>query len=122
MPMRPGYLATPSSPVSSRLVFSMANGQPSPGNSACAVAQYRAKSALCSPARPNTARSNAEDTWPGVSYPSGETTWVSKAPSERASVCIREAVASQPPLSEASTWTASLPELRNTPRHRSETL
>lgn len=81
--------------------------------------QYRANSALRSPARPNTARSYAEDTWPGVSYPSGDTTRVSRAPSERALACIRVAVARQPPFSVASTLTASLPELRNTPRHRS---
>lgn len=67
MPISPGYRATPSSPVSRRLVFSMAYGHPSPGNWAWAVEQYRAKSGLRSPARPKTARSNAEDTWPGVS-------------------------------------------------------
>ncbi len=93
----------------------------SPGKLASAVPQYRAKSALRSPARPNTARSYAEDTWPGVSYPSGDSTWVSRAPSERALACMRVAVACQPPLRAASTCTASLPELRNTPRHRSAT-
>lgn len=46
----------------------MPNVQPSPvGNWAEAVEQYRAKSALRSPARPNTARSNAEETCPGAS-------------------------------------------------------
>jgi hypothetical protein len=40
---------------------------PPPGNHAVGVAQYRANSALRSPARPNTARSYADDTWPGVS-------------------------------------------------------
>ncbi|GHD32886.1 hypothetical protein GCM10010335_25310 [Streptomyces galbus] len=94
---------------------------PAPGNCACAVAQYRAKSALRSPARPNTARSYADETCPGVSYPSGDSTWVSSAPSSRAVACIRSAAACQPPLSAASTCTASLPELRNTPRHRSAT-
>ncbi|GAA3128879.1 hypothetical protein GCM10010521_13990 [Streptomyces rameus] len=67
IPISPGYGATPSSPVSSRLVFSMGYGEPSPGKLAAAVEQYRAKSGLRSPARPNTARSNAEDTWPGAS-------------------------------------------------------
>ncbi|KUM95586.1 hypothetical protein AQI88_16045 [Streptomyces cellostaticus] len=67
MPISPGYGSTPSSPVSSRLVFSIGYDDPSPGNRATAVEQYRAKSGLCSPARPNTARSYAEDTWPGVS-------------------------------------------------------
>ena len=38
-----------------------------PGTCAVAVAQYRAKSALRSPARPKTARSYADDTWPGAS-------------------------------------------------------
>jgi hypothetical protein len=65
--MSPGYGSTPSLPVSSRLVFWIAYEDPLPGNSASAVEQYRAKSALRSPARPNTARSNAEDTWPSVS-------------------------------------------------------
>lgn len=65
--MSPGYGSTPSLPVSSRLVFWIAYEDPSPGNSASAVEQYRAKSALRSPARPNTARSKAEDTWPSVS-------------------------------------------------------
>lgn len=46
---------------------------------------------------------------------------MSRAPSARALDCIRAAVASQPPPSEASTCTASLPELRKTPRHRSAT-
>lgn len=92
---------------------------PRPGNHASGVPQYRAKSALRSPARPNTARSYADETWPGVSYPSGDSTLVSSAPSARALSCIRAAVARQPPLREASTRTASLPELRNTPRHRS---
>lgn len=40
---------------------------PLAGNFARTVAQYRAKSALRSPARPKTARSYADDTWPGVS-------------------------------------------------------
>jgi len=40
---------------------------PGPGNDASAVPQYRAKSALRSPARPKTARSYAEETCPGVS-------------------------------------------------------
>lgn len=48
-------------------MFSISYGHPLPGNSACAVEQYRAKSGLRSPARPKTARSYAEDTWPGVS-------------------------------------------------------
>lgn len=39
----------------------------SPGNIASAVEQYLAKSGLRSPARPNTARSYAEETCPGVS-------------------------------------------------------
>ncbi|SER49495.1 hypothetical protein SAMN04487983_101767 [Streptomyces sp. yr375] len=94
---------------------------PSPGKLASAVPQYRAKSALRSPARPNTARSYADDTWPGVSYPSGDRTCVSRAPRDRALACIRTAATSQPPLSAARTCTASLPELRNTPRHRSAT-
>jgi len=54
-------------PVSSRLVFWMPYDDPLPGNSDSAVEQYRAKSALRSPARPNTARSNAEETWLSVS-------------------------------------------------------
>lgn len=90
-----------------------------PGNFATAVPQYRAKSGLRSPSRPNTARSYAEDTWPGVSYPSGDRTCVSRAPRERALACIRVAVLCQPPFSEARTSTASFPELRKTPRHRS---
>lgn len=94
---------------------------PSPGNIASAVEQYRAKSGLRSPARPNTARSYADETCPGVSYPSGETTWVSFAPRERALACIWAAVLVQPPFIEARTCTASLPELRKTPRHRSAT-
>lgn len=40
---------------------------PLPGNFDSAVLQYRAKSGLRSPARPKTARSYAEETWPGVS-------------------------------------------------------
>lgn len=92
-----------------------------PGKLASTVPQYRAKSALRSPARPNTARSYADETCPGVSYPSGDSTRVSSAPSERALACIRWAVARHPPLSPASTRTASLPELRKTPRHRSAT-
>lgn len=121
MPISPGYGATPL-PVSSRLVLAIAYEPPSaPGNRASAVAQYRAKSALRSPARPKTARSYADDTWPGVSYPSGDSTWVSNAPSSRALACIRSAAACQPPLSAARTCTASLPEFRNTPRHRSAT-
>ena len=94
---------------------------PPAGNWASAVEQYRAKSALPRPVRPNTARSYAEETWPGVSYPSGEMTCVSRAPSARALACIRAAVVRQPPFIEASTCTASLPELRKTPRHRSDT-
>lgn len=90
-----------------------------PGNFARAVPQYRAKSGLRSPSRPNTARSYADDTWPGVSYPSGDRTCVSSAPRERALACIRVAVVRQPPFSEARTSTASFPELRKTPRHRS---
>lgn len=50
-----------------------------PGNFARAVPQYRAKSGLRSPSRPNTARSYADDTWPGVSYPSGDRTCVERA-------------------------------------------
>ncbi|AOR36141.1 hypothetical protein BFF78_38355 [Streptomyces fodineus] len=46
---------------------------------------------------------------------------MSRAPSERALACIRSAVAAQPPAREASTCTASLPERRKTPRHRSAT-
>jgi hypothetical protein len=92
-----------------------------PGNRARTVPQYRVNSALRSPARPKTARSWAEDTWPGVSYPSGDSTRVSRAPRERALACIRAAVERRPPLSSARTCTASLPELRNTPRHRSAT-
>ncbi len=38
-----------------------------PGNIASTLAQYRAKSGLRSPARPKTARSYADDTWPGAS-------------------------------------------------------
>jgi hypothetical protein len=121
-PISPGYGSTPFAPVSSRLVFWIPYDDPSPGNIASAVAQYRAKSALRSPARPKTARSYADDTCPGVSYPSGETTWVSRAPSERALACIWAVVLAQPPFIEARTWTASLPEFRNTPRHRSATL
>lgn len=57
-PIRPGYGSTPSAPVSSRLVFSISKDQPPPpGNMASTVEQYRANSALRSPARPNTARS-----------------------------------------------------------------
>lgn len=68
MPIRPGYGSTPSAPVSSRLVLRISYDQPFlPGNHAPAVPQYRAKSALRSPARPNTARSYADETWPGVS-------------------------------------------------------
>ncbi|BCM72302.1 hypothetical protein EASAB2608_07636 [Streptomyces sp. EAS-AB2608] len=67
MPMSPGYGATPSSPVSSRLVFSMGYDDPAPGKRASTVAQYRAKSGLRRPALPKTARSKAEDTWPGAS-------------------------------------------------------
>lgn len=101
-------------------MFSISYDQPRPpGNLATAVPQYSAKSGLRSPARPNTARSYADDTWPGVSYPSGDRTCVSRAPSERALACICSAVVCQPPFSEASTSTASFPELRKTPRHRS---
>lgn len=46
---------------------------------------------------------------------------MSSAPSARAFSCIRAVVARQPPLRAARTCTASLPELRNTPRHRSAT-
>ncbi|GKQ41800.1 hypothetical protein ALMP_83130 [Streptomyces sp. A012304] len=121
-PISPGYRATPSAPLSSRLVLTMGYVRPPcPGNLARTVAQYRAKSALRSPARPNTARSYAEDTWPRASYPSGDSTRVSRAPRERALACIRAAVARQPPLRAARTRTASLPELRNTPCHRSVT-
>lgn len=119
-PISPGYGSTPSAPVSSRLVFSISYDQPPPpGNLDTAVPQYRAKSGLRSPARPNTARSYADDTWPGVSYPSGDRTCVSSAPSERALACICPTVVGKPPFIEASTWTASFPELRKTPRHRS---
>lgn len=122
MPTSPGYGSTPSSPDSRRLVFRIGYDPLAPsGNLASTVPQYRAKSALRSPARPNTARSYADDTWPGVSYPSGDSTRVSWAPRERALACMRAAVERQPPLSSASTCTASLPELRNTPRHRSAT-
>lgn len=64
MPIRPGYRSTPSAPVNSRLVFRISYDQPPPlpGNRAAAVPQYRANSALRSPARPNTARSYADDT------------------------------------------------------------
>ncbi|GAQ50952.1 hypothetical protein a10_00731 [Streptomyces acidiscabies] len=104
-------------------MFSISYDQPPPpGNRARASPQYRAKSALRSPARPNTARSYADDTWPGVSYPSGDSTCVSSAPSARALACMRVAVVCQPPLSAARTCTASLPEFRNTPRHRSATV
>ncbi|GAA3846524.1 hypothetical protein GCM10023083_90060 [Streptomyces phyllanthi] len=102
-------------------MFWMGNAEPSDGNFASTVAQYRAKSALRSPARPKTARSYADETCPGASYPSGDTTRVSSAPRERAFVCICAAVVRQPPLSAARTCTASLPELRKTPRHRSAT-
>ncbi len=68
MPISPGYGSTPAAPVSSRLVLRISYDQPPlPGNEASAVPQYRAKSALRSPARPNTARSYADETWPGVS-------------------------------------------------------
>lgn len=62
MPIRPGYGSTPSAPVSSRLVFSISYAPSSPGNMASTVEQYRAKSALRSPARPKTARSYADET------------------------------------------------------------
>ena len=103
-------------------MFWISNDQPSAGNLARTVAAYRAKSALRSPARPKTARSYADDTWPGVSYPSGETTRVSRAPRDWAFVCIWAAVLRQPPFISASTCTASLPEFRKTPRHRSAAL
>lgn len=49
-------------------MFWMPNVEPaSPGNIASTVEQYRAKSGLRSPARPNTARSYADETCPGVS-------------------------------------------------------
>ncbi|MDH6622682.1 hypothetical protein M2271_000469 [Streptomyces sp. LBL] len=122
MPISPRYGRTPSAPVSSRLVLRIPYATPSrPGKPASAVPQYRANSGLRSPSRPKTARSYAEDTWPGVSYPSGDSTRVSRAPRARALACIRVAAERQPPLSSASTCTASLPELRKTPRHRSET-
>lgn len=54
-------------PVSSRLVFWMAYVPPPAGNLALAVEQYAANSGLRSPARPNTARSYADDTCPGAS-------------------------------------------------------
>ena len=47
---------------------------------------------------------------------------MSSAPSARALACIRVAVVRQPPLSAARTCTASFPEFRNTPRHRSATV
>lgn len=63
MPISPGYRATPSAPVNSRLVLRISYDEPPrPGNHASAVPQYRAKSALRSPARPNTARSYADET------------------------------------------------------------
>ncbi|GAB2881614.1 hypothetical protein GCM10027074_57390 [Streptomyces deserti] len=62
------YGLTPSEPLSSRLVLRIGYDQPPrPGNLASTVAQYRAKSGLRSPARPKTARSYADDTWPGAS-------------------------------------------------------
>lgn len=68
MPIRPRYGFTPRVPLSSRLVLRIAYDQPPPpGNLASTVAQYRAKSGLRSPTRPKIARSNADDTWPGVS-------------------------------------------------------
>jgi hypothetical protein len=67
MPTSPGYGSTPSSPDSSRLVLWISYDHLSAGNLAWTVAAYRAKSALRSPARPKTARSYADDTWPGVS-------------------------------------------------------
>lgn len=58
MPINPGYGATPFVPLSRRLVLTMPYVPPwRPGKRASAVAQYRAKSGLRSPARPNTARS-----------------------------------------------------------------
>lgn len=57
MPISPGYFSTPFAPVSSRLVFRMPYDAPSPGKYASAVEQYRAKSGLCRPSRPKTARS-----------------------------------------------------------------
>ncbi|GAA2614495.1 hypothetical protein GCM10010270_28010 [Streptomyces violaceus] len=68
MPISPRYGFTPRVPLSSRLVLRIAYDQPPPpGNLASTVAQYRAKSGLRSPTRPKIARSNADDTWPGVS-------------------------------------------------------
>ncbi len=68
MPIRPRYGFTPRAPLSSRLVLRIGYDQPPPpGNLASTVAQYRAKSGLRSPTRPKTARSNADDTWPGAS-------------------------------------------------------
>lgn len=61
--MSPGYGSTPSCPVSSRLVLAMPYDPPArPGKVASARPQYREKSALRSPALPNTARSYADDT------------------------------------------------------------
>lgn len=65
--MIPGYRAIPSVPDSSRLVFTIPYEPPVPGNCADAVEQYSAKSGRARPARANTARSNAEETWPGLS-------------------------------------------------------
>ncbi|GAA2429352.1 hypothetical protein GCM10010421_16760 [Streptomyces glaucus] len=69
IPTSPGYRSTPSAPVSSRLVLRIGYDcpLPRPGKTACTVALYRANSRLRSPARPKTARSYADDTWPGVS-------------------------------------------------------
>ncbi|GAA2276722.1 hypothetical protein GCM10010234_10810 [Streptomyces hawaiiensis] len=68
MPISPGYGFTPLAPLSSRLVLRIGyDDVPLPGNVASTVAQYRAKSGLRSPTRPNTARSYADDTWPGAS-------------------------------------------------------
>ncbi|GAA4310040.1 hypothetical protein GCM10023086_29660 [Streptomyces venetus] len=68
MPISPRYGFTPGAPLSSRLVLRIGYDQPPPaGNLASTVAQYCAKAGSRSPTRPKTARSNAEDTWPGAS-------------------------------------------------------
>lgn len=93
-----------------------------PGNCASAVAQYSRKSAFCRPLRANSVRSYALETWSGASYPSGDTTVVSSACNSSACACMSATVFGTPPYIADSTCTASLPERRNTPSHRSWTV
>ena len=86
-----------------------------PGKSYRCVVAYLRNSGLARPSRANSARSYADETWPGASSPLGLTARVSKAPSRLASSFINRIAAGTPPLALASALAASLPDGRKRP-------